>query len=1243
VTDIVSLLQEKILVLDGAMGTMIQKLKLEEEDYRGSRFSEYPHLLKGNNDLLVLTQPHLIEKIHRQYLEAGADIIETNTFSSNSISMSDYHMEHLVYEMNLEAAKIASKVCREFTQRNPKKPRFVAGSIGPTTKTSSLSPDVNNPGFRAISFDDLKISYKEQIKALVEGGVDLLLVETIFDTLNAKAALFAISEFFQEMNKKPLPVMISGTITDQSGRTLSGQTIEAFLYSMAHYPLLSIGLNCALGAELMRPYIEVLSKEASFFVSAYPNAGLPNQFGQYDETPAYTANVLKSFLNDRLVNIVGGCCGTTNEHIAAIAEVVKDFKPRPLPKNEHIPKWSGLEPLKIFSGSNFINIGERTNVTGSSQFRKLILENNLEEAVRVAREQVDNGAQVIDVNMDDGMLDSEKMMIQLLNLIASEPDIAKVPIMIDSSKWSVLEAGLKRVQGKSIVNSISLKEGEATFLKQARLVRDYGAAVVVMAFDEVGQADTYEKKIAVCERAYKLLTQKINFPPEDIIFDPNILTVGTGIEEHQNYAIDFIRACEWIKKNLPYAKVSGGISNISFSFRGQNTVREAMHSAFLYHAIKAGLDMGIVNAGALPVYDDIPKELLEKIEDVLFNRRPDATERLVEFSQNLKSAGKVKTVDLSWREESVEKRLEHALVKGIVDFIEQDTEEARQKYPKPLHVIEGPLMSGMNIVGDLFGAGKMFLPQVVKSARVMKKSVAYLQPYIEKEQAGAQSKKAGKVLLATVKGDVHDIGKNIVGVVLGCNNYETIDLGVMVSCEKILEKAVELNVDMIGLSGLITPSLDEMVHVAREMERLKFKMPLIIGGATTSRLHTAVKIAPHYSGAVVHVADASRSVPVVEKLKKNLEQTKLEIKAEYDQLRLDHEKNVKNEQYLSFEEACKNKLSIQWENQKPIKPKKLGVHTIESQPIEKLVEWIDWNPFFMLWRLKGTYPKIFQDPNVGTEAKKVFDDAQKLLKQIIKDKSLTAKAVWGIFPANSAEEDIYLYSVDTELQTQKCETHGSHSVTTYIENRKNKMMTLNMLRTQRKMDEANSKNPSLADFVAPVDSGYHDYVGAFCVTAGIGLEKLVEKFEADHDDYHMIMVKALADRLAEAFAEKLHADIRREHWGYSKSENLSYEDIILEKYQGIRPAPGYSACPDHTEKGKLFSLLDVTSKIGVSLTHSFAMMPTASVSGWYFSHPEARYFNVGKIKKDQLDQYAQRKNMHINEVKTWLSANLATE
>ncbi len=1237
-----NLLKERVLILDGAMGTMIQKYKLEDHDYRGERFKDWKHPLKGNNDLLVLTKPHVIEEIHNKYLESGADIIETNTFSCTRISMADYHMEDLVPELNLEAAKIARRCADEFTKKNPNKPRFVAGSIGPTTKTASLSPDVNNPGFRAVDFDQLVSNYFEQTKYLVEGGVDILLVETVFDTLNCKAALFAIADYFEKEKKKPLPVMVSGTITDASGRTLSGQTIEAFLYSVSHYPLLSIGINCALGAELMRPYIEILSKESPFHISVYPNAGLPNEFGQYDETPNHMAGTLKEWFNNKWVNIVGGCCGTTHEHIKAIADAAQDSAPRALPKNDHIPKWSGLEPLKIFNGSNFINIGERTNLTGSLAFKKLIVEKNYDDALRVAREQVENGAQIIDINMDEAMIDSEAAMVTFVNLVASEPDIAKVPLMIDSSKWSVIEAGLKRIQGKAIVNSLSLKEGEGKFIEQAKLVKKYGAACVVMAFDEKGQADNLERRIEICTRAYKILTDKVHFAPEDIIFDPNILTVATGMEEHNNYAIDFIAATKWIKGNLSFAKVSGGISNLSFSFRGNNLVREAMHSAFLYHAIKAGLDMGIVNAGALPVYSDIPKDLLDHVEDVIFNRRPDATERMIEFASKVKSVGKVEKKDDEWRNLPVEKRLEYALIKGIVDHIEADTEEVRKKVTRPLEVIEGPLMSGMNVVGDLFGEGKMFLPQVVKSARVMKKAVAYLQPYIEAEKSGKTVTHAGKILMATVKGDVHDIGKNIVGVVLGCNNYEVIDIGVMVPCEKILEEAKKQNVDMIGLSGLITPSLDEMVHVAKEMERLKFKVPLLIGGATTSRVHTAVKIDPHYSGSIIHVADASRAVPVVEKLlnKNTKKKTHDEQKAEYEKMRIAHAASQKEEKYLTLPEARANKVKVDWEKTDIRKPTKLGVTVLEDYPISELVPYIDWTPFFMTWRLRGAYPMIFDDKEVGVEAKKLFNDAQNLLKEIVKNKSLKARAVFGLFPANAVGDDIEVYAVQDKVHEWTCDTHGKHSKTLQVGNTSKLEATLHMLRSQRQMEEATSPNPSLSDFIAPKELGKTDYVGAFCVTAGVGLEELSKKYEKDHDDYNAIMVKALADRLAEAFAERLHEKVRKEYWGYVPTEALSREDLVREKYQGIRPAPGYAACPDHLEKKTLFRLLDIEKNIGVTLTHSMAMVPPSSVSGWYFSHPESRYFNVGKIGKDQVEDYAKRKDISLSEMEKWLSANL---
>ena len=1236
------LLKEKVLILDGAMGTMIQKYKLQENDYRGERFKDWKSSLKGNNDLLVLSNPNVIEEIHNKYLEAGADIIETNTFSCTRISMSDYHMEDLVPELNLVAAKLARKCADAFTEKNPSKPRFVAGSIGPTTKTASLSPDVNNPGFRAVDFDELVSNYYEQTKFLVEGGVDILLVETVFDTLNCKAALFAIADYFEKENKSPLPVMVSGTITDASGRTLSGQTIEAFLYSVSHYPLLSIGINCALGAELMRPYIEVLAKESPFHISVYPNAGLPNEFGQYDETPSHMSGTLSEFLKNKWVNIIGGCCGTTNDHIKAIADTAKGFDPRPLPELEKIPRLSGLEPLKIFKGSNFINIGERTNLTGSLAFKKLILEKNFEEALKVAREQVENGAQIIDVNMDEGMINSEETMVHFLNLIASEPDISRVPIMIDSSKWSVIEQGLKRVQGKAIVNSISLKEGEKKFIEQAKLVRKYGAAVVVMAFDETGQADSYQRRIEICSRAYEILTKKVNFKAEDIIFDPNILTVATGMEEHNNYAVDFIEATKWIKANLPFTKVSGGISNLSFSFRGNNLVREAMHSAFLYHAIKAGLDMGIVNAGALPIYSDIPTELLEHVEDVIFNRRADSTERLIEHAGKIKGQGKVEKKDEQWRSLPVEKRLEYALVKGIVDHIDEDTEEVRKKVSRPLEVIEGPLMSGMGIVGDLFGEGKMFLPQVVKSARVMKKAVAYLQPYIEAEKSGTEIKRNGRILMATVKGDVHDIGKNIVGVVLGCNNYEVIDMGVMVPCEKILDEAKKQNVDMIGLSGLITPSLDEMVHVAQEMQRLEFTIPLLIGGATTSRVHTAVKIDPHYRGPIIHVADASRAVPVAEKfLNPNTKDAANSTqKAEYVKMRQQHEASQKLEKSLSLLEARNNKVKINWSQTEMKKPIKLGITVLDDYSLAELVPYIDWTPFFMTWRLRGSYPAIFEDATYGTEAKKLFQDAQALLKDIVKNKSLRAKAVFGLFPANASGDDILVYGVDDKIHEWTCEKHGKHQKVLQVGNEARIEATLHMLRTQRQMEESTSANPSLADFIAPKDSGKTDYIGAFCVTTGLGLDELCKKFEDSHDDYNLILVKALADRLAEALAERLHQKVRKEYWGYVPTEDIATAELVKEKYQGIRPAPGYAACPDHLEKITLFRMLDVQKNIGVTLTESMAMTPASSVSGWYFSHPDSRYFNVGKIGRDQLEDYAKRKDKPLTEMEKWLSANL---
>lgn len=1199
-------LKKRILVLDGAMGTMIQRYNLTEEDYRGERFKDYPSPLKGNNDLLSITKPEVIKEIHLQYLENGCDIIETNTFSGTTIAMADYNMEDLVYELNFESAKLAKQAADEWSKKTPDRPRYVAGSIGPTNKTASISPDVNNPGYRAISFDELVEAYYQQAKALVDGGVDLLLVETVFDTLNCKAGLYAISKLFEDIGRE-LPVMVSGTITDASGRTLSGQTIEAFLNSVAHFPLLSIGINCALGAELMRPYVETLSKKAPFHVCVYPNAGLPNEFGQYDETPEIMAGKVDDFLKNGFINIIGGCCGTTHNHLKAIADLVQKYPARKIPAIEKLPRLSGLEPLTIYEGSNFINIGERTNVTGSAKFRKLIEADDYEAALEVAKQQVENGAQVIDINMDEGMLDSKACMVKFLNLIAAEPDIAKVPIMLDSSKWEVIEAGLKCLQGKGIVNSISLKNGEAEFIAQAKEIKKYGAAVVVMAFDEDGQADSYQRRIEICKRSYDILVEKVNFPAEDIIFDPNILTVATGIDEHNNYAVDFINATKWIKENLPYAKVSGGVSNISFSFRGNDVVREAMHSAFLYHAIKAGLDMGIVNAGMIEVYDQIPTELLTRVEDVLLNRKDTATEELVEFAQTFKGARREKTQDLAWREAPVEKRLEHALVRGIVDFIEVDTEEARKKADKPLEVIEGPLMDGMNVVGDLFGAGKMFLPQVVKSARVMKKAVAYLQPYIEEEKARSNStSNAGKILMATVKGDVHDIGKNIVSVVLACNNYEIIDLGVMVPAEKILAEAKKHNVDIIGLSGLITPSLDEMVHMASEMERLGFKLPLIIGGATTSRIHTAVKIDPVYSGTVVHVADASRSVPVAGKLtsEKLNELYHSEVKQEYARMREEHKNKQQAVELVSYEQAIKNKVQIDWDNYQPINPKNMGINVFENINLKEVAEYIDWTPFFMTWRLKGSYPKILKDPEMGEEATKLFNDATKMLNDIIAKNLFNPKAVVGFFSAKAIGDDVHL-------------ADGT---------------VLNMLRSQRKMSD-NNPNPSLADFI----SSNNDFIGAFAVTAGHKSTELADKYAKDNDDYNSILVKALADRIAEAMAEYFHAKVRKELWGYQPEESLSNEDLIKEKYQGIRPAPGYAACPDHTEKEKLFKLLDVEKNIDVSLTESYAMMPASSVSGWYFANPQARYFNVGKIEKDQVTDYAKRKNMSIEVAEKWLS------
>lgn len=1385
-------LRKRILVLDGAMGTMIQRYQLSEEDFRGTRFKDHSKPLKGNNDLLCLTRPDVIRKIHAEYFAAGADIAETNTFSGTTIAQADYRMENVVYELNKAAAAIAREVADEFSRKTPDKPRFVAGALGPTNKTASLSPDVNDPGYRAITFDQLVEAYHEQIRGLVDGGADILLVETVFDTLNAKAALFAIETLFEETGKRA-PIMVSGTITDASGRTLSGQTVEAFLYSISHLPLLSVGFNCALGAEQLFPYVEELSAKTPFFVSAYPNAGLPNEMGEYDQGPREMGSLVEDFLSEGLVNIIGGCCGTTPDHIRQIAELAAKYPPRQLPEVSPKPHFSGLESLAVFEGSNFINIGERTNVTGSKRFARLIKEGDYETALSVARQQVENGAQLIDVNMDEGLLDSEAAMVKFLNLVAAEPDIAKVPVVVDSSKWSVIEAGLKCLQGRSVVNSISLKEGEEEFKRQARLVRKYGAAVIVMAFDENGQADSRDRKIEICQRAYHILTTEIGFAPTDIIFDPNIFAVATGIEEHNNYGVDFIEATRWIKQNLSGALVSGGVSNVSFSFRGNNPVREAMHSVFLYHAIQAGMDMGIVNAGMVTVYDDIDPELRERVEDVILNRRADATERLVTFAETVQDTGSREEKTQAWREGNVRERLSHSLVHGIVDHIESDTEEARVELGSPLEVIEGPLMDGMNVVGDLFGSGKMFLPQVVKSARVMKKAVAYLTPYLEaeknkglpltpsngrgtdaerlephfytadpalygilKEYAKEQkdnptesekimwqllrgkklgdykfrrqhiigqyigdfvclpamlvieidglihqlpenkeedqvrtqwleeqgfevirftndevlhqpdrvlseihktvksrdyrsqltknppnrdsskgqrpqdesspspeggsrlgaTRGKGRILLATVKGDVHDIGKNIVGVVLACNNYEIIDLGVMVPAEKILEEARKKEVDMIGLSGLITPSLDEMVHVAHEMERQGFTIPLLIGGATTSRTHTAVKVAPQYSGPVVHVLDASRAVSVVGQLlnPKTRDEYVINVNAEHQQLRERYANKDDHKKYISLNEARRNRLPIDWSKSPIYEPREPGIHVIEEMDLAVLRQYIDWTPFFSAWELKGKFPDILQDAIVGGEAQKVYDDAQQMLDQLVAEKWLTAKGVLGLFPANAMGDDIQVQDVSGQT----------------------------MLHTLRQQNRKAKGQPNLAlcDFVAPKDSGRQDYIGAFAVTAGVGIEKHLERFEQAHDDYNAILLKALADRLAEAFAEYLHQQVRVKYWGYTPDEKLDNEALVREKYQGIRPAAGYPACPDHTEKRLIFDLLKAEQKTGIHLTESMAMYPTAAVSGLYFAHPESKYFGLGKIQKDQVEDYAKRKGMRVEEVERWLAPNL---
>ncbi len=1216
------LLAQRILILDGAMGTMVHQRGFVEADYRGRQFADHPKDLKNLIDILCLTQPDAIRDIHRQYLAAGADIIETNTFGATSVSMGDFLLQDQVREINLAACQLAREAVEEFAASDPDRPRFVAGSIGPTNRQLSIAGNVNDPGYRSVTFDEMVDTYYEQVAALVDGGVDILLAETAFDTLVLKACLFAIAKYFDDHDMR-LPVMASVTIFD-GGRTLSGQTVEACWNSISHADLLSVGINCALGPEKLRPYLEELSRIAPVFISCYPNAGLPNAFGGFDETPGMMARTLGEFAASGWLNIVGGCCGTTPAHIRAIAEAVADAPPRRRSHPEPLTRLSGLEPLVIRPESNFLMIGERTNITGSKKFARLILAGKFEEAVAVAREQVEAGANVIDVNMDEGMLDGEAAMTRFLNLVAAEPEVCRVPIMVDSSKWPVIEAGLKCVQGKAIVNSISLKEGEETFLRQARLLRRYGAAAVVMAFDEQGQAVTVEDKLRICRRAYRLLTEEVGMPATDVIFDPNILTVATGMEEHNRYAINFIEATRLIKRECPGAKISGGVSNISFSFRGNDVVREAMHSAFLYHAIRAGMDMGIVNAGQLAVYEEIPKDLLERVEDVLFDRRPDATERLIEFAESVKKQGaKSADAQLAWRSGSVEERLSHALVKGIVDFIDADIEEARQEYKTGLKVIEGPLMSGMQVVGDLFGAGKMFLPQVVKSARVMKKAVACLLPFMEQEKAasGAPDKPRGKILLATVKGDVHDIGKNIVGVVLGCNSYQVIDLGVMVPSETILDTAIKEGVDMVGLSGLITPSLDEMAHVAREMERRGFKLPLLIGGATTSAKHTAVKIAPAYGHETVYVPDASRAAGVVDQLLNPDAKPEFDRRNRAEQKQLVDSYRQRQSVHLApYADAVAQRFQTDWQTVRIDRPSFIGRRVRDDFPLDRLVEYIDWSPFFMTWELKGKFPKIFDDPKYGESARKLYDDARRLLDQIVKDRLLTARGVYGFWPAAAIGDDIAVYA---------------------DESRSTELMRLHTLRQQWERP-GQPAFFALADFVAPQDSGRQDYVGAFAVTTGIGCDELAKKFDADHDDYNSIMTKALADRLAEAFAELLHKQAR-DDWGFGREERLSGDDLIEEKYRGIRPAPGYPACPDHTEKRPLFDLLGAEQATGIRLTESFAMWPAASVSGLYFGHPDSRYFAVDRITRDQAEAYAARKGMPLAEVEKWLAPNLGYE
>jgi len=1224
----------RILFIDGAMGTMIQAYNLTEEDYRGERFKDWQSDLKGNNDLLSLTQEDKIAAIHRAYLEAGADIIETNTFNATTISMADYAMESLSAEINKASAAIARRVADEFTAKNPQKPRFVAGVIGPTNQTCSISPDVNDPAYRSVNFDTMRTAYLESARALIEGGADILLIETIFDTLNAKAAIFAVETLFDELGRR-YPVMISGTITDASGRTLTGQTTEAFYNSLRHIKPVSIGLNCALGAKELRPYIEELSSIADCYVSAHPNAGLPNELGGYDETPEDMATELAEWAESGFINIIGGCCGTSPAHISAIVEEVSQKQPRQIPDIEVACRLAGLEALTINEQSLFVNVGERTNVTGSARFLRLIKEDDFETALEVAQQQADSGAQIIDVNMDEGMLDSEASMVRYLNLLASEPDICRLPIMIDSSKWEVIEAGLQCIQGKGVVNSISLKEGDDRFREYATLARRYGAAIIVMAFDEQGQADTIERKYSICKRAYDILTGELDFPPEDIIFDPNIFAIGTGIDEHNNYGKDFIQATALIKKNLPHAMVSGGVSNVSFAFRGNNTVREAIHAAFLYHAINAGMDMGIVNAGQLAIYDDVPPPLLKTVNDVVLNSDPEATDRLLAMADDYREGpGKTETKSQQeWRGLAVNERLSHALVKGITEFIDEDTEEAYQAAVSALDVIEGPLMEGMNQVGDLFGSGRMFLPQVVKSARVMKKSVAQLMPYINQEKADPASatrkaRNSGRILMATVKGDVHDIGKNIVSVVLQCNGFEVVDLGVMVPCEKILEAAKKQACDLIGLSGLITPSLDEMVHVAKEMQRLGYDLPLMIGGATTSKMHTAVKISENYNHPIVHVNDASRAVGVAAKLlnEQSRAELHLELMKEYEGKRQYYQQRQDTRKLLNLSQSRDNHAVIDWSRYQPTRPSFDGIRVFDDVDLGKISAFIDWSPFFRSWELAGSFPRILDDEIIGEQATHLYQDAQNMLQKIMDEKWLTAKAVVGFFPANSVEQDdIEIYETD----------HGG------TPNKETAKYRLHHLRQQveRNANAENNPRPNycLSDFIAPKSAGFEDYIGAFAVSVGDGIEVQLQKFEADHDDYSAIMLKALADRLAEAFAEYLHQRVRKELWGYAKTEDFSNEELIKEQYQGIRPAPGYPACPDHTEKETLWSLLDPEANIGLSLTESFAMYPTAAVSGWYFAHPISKYFGIGKVARDQVEDYAARKGMSVEECERWLA------